>query len=331
MDKDSSLIVFCPFPPAINQYASDVDRKTFEWAQKFGLLQKDNDSDPAQRTEYGLLAARAYPNSNLEPLQIAADWVSWLFLIDDECDETGIGRNPELLRQLHERLINVLRSATPNETDPPLVHALHDLRIRIAKLASAASLARFIQHVENYFHANRWEAQNRLLGVIPSVATYESMRAHTGAVFACFELFSITDHIDLSPEARQHPTIQGLSLLANCVICWCNDMLSIAKEYHRGDVHNLVIALQNERKLSNLEAMRETVRVHNQTVQEFIELTTKIPSFSTSTDQVLLRYVDCLRHWIRANLDWSLKAMRYKRSVDPDSILSIFDIPGVEK
>ncbi|MFO0574720.1 MAG: hypothetical protein U1A78_12045 [Polyangia bacterium] len=321
--------IWCPFAPAINQFAIIADRNTLEWAQRFNLLARDDRYGHARPIEYGWLAARAYPNSGWAELQIAADWISWLFLMDDECDETGVGRDPRLLGQLHDRMIAILRGAEPADSDEPLARALHDLRSRMAERASPAWLERFTSAVEDYFAANRWEANNRLLGITPSLGTYQIKRAHTGAVFACFELLSITDGIDLPPAVRDSAVVQGLTLLANCVICWCNDILSVNKEHKHGDVHNLVIVLQHERQLSNEAAMRETVQVHNDTVQAFLDLEKKLPSFGPEVDAEVARYVDSLRHWMRANLDWSWTALRYERLVEARPGEHPFALPQV--
>ncbi|WP_437589190.1 terpene synthase family protein [Sorangium sp. So ce1000] len=321
--------LWCPFGSEISPHAADVDRGALAWARKFGLIKWNEPPASARSFEYGALAARAYPKAEKERLQIAADWVSWLFLMDDECDETGVGGDPELLMCVHERLLAVLRGAPPCTNDHQLVHSLHDLRMRMVECDPSAWLSRFAYAVEEYFAANRWEARNRMLGVIPSVSDYQAMRAHTGAVFACFELTQITDGIRLPAEVRRDAGVQRLALLANCTICWCNDILSASKEARQGDVHNLVIVLKNERRLSDDEAVREAVRVHNGTVRAFVEQAVALESFGAEVDAELSRYVACLRSWMRANLDWSWTALRYRRAMAGSSEGLSFALPEV--
>lgn len=318
-----------PFDSEISPHASAIERGSRQWAHKFNLIKRRGSLDFARPIEYALLAARTYPKAEGERLQIAADWLSWLFLMDDECDETGVGGDPERLMRVHERLLAVLRGAPPSASDHSLVHSLHDLRARMAECDSSAWLARFANAVEEYFSACRWEAKNRLLGVIPSASDYQAMRAHTGAVFSCFELFRITDDIKLPVEVRQHPDVQRLALLANCVICWSNDIFSVNKESKHGDVHNLVIVLQNEHRLSNDEAVREAVRVHNGTVRAFVEQATALDTFGPEVDAELNRYLDCLRAWMRGNLDWSWTALRYRQAAAEGPGRLSFAIPAV--
>ncbi|XYH98454.1 terpene synthase family protein [Sorangium sp. So ce1128] len=318
-----------PFSSEISPHAAAIERGSRQWANRFNLIKRNGSLDPARPIEYALLAARTYPKAERERLQIAADWLSWLFLMDDECDETGVGGDPERLMRVHERLLAVLRGAPPSANDHPFVRSLHDLRTRMAERESSAWLARFAHAVEEYFSANRWEAKNRLLGVIPSASDYQAMRAHTGAVFTCFELTQITDGIKLPADVRQHPSVQRLALLANCVICWSNDIFSVNKESSQGDVHNLVIVLQNEHRLSNDEAVREAVRVHNGTVRAFVEQAAALDTFGREVDAELNRYLDGLRYWMRGNLDWSWTALRYRRAAAESSGRLSFALPEI--
>ena len=59
------------------------------------------------------LVARAYPSAPLDPLAIITDWITWLFVLDDECDEAGIGKRPERLAALHAQCLKVLSGPRP--------------------------------------------------------------------------------------------------------------------------------------------------------------------------------------------------------------------------
>jgi len=51
-------------------------------------------------SKIGSLVARAYPRSPRDALVILTDWHTWLFMLDDECDEAGIGKRPQRLTAL---------------------------------------------------------------------------------------------------------------------------------------------------------------------------------------------------------------------------------------
>ncbi|MGQ9829788.1 MAG: terpene synthase family protein [Roseiflexus sp.] len=310
MDRVDSAQITYPFTGAISPYAEDIDRTTLIWAETFGLL-TDGLCQKSQRLRYGVLAARAYPQADRDTLQIAADWIAWLFFMDDQCDESGIGRDLHSMTTLHERFLTVLEGDPPDSGDRNLTRALADISRRLAARATGEWLRRFAEHVRLYFAANRWEAANRCQGIVPNVATYCAARLFSGAVYACFDLIELAAGIDIPFYARNHAVVQQLERSANNIICWCNDMLSYPKEMQRGDVHNLVLAIRQEYQCSLTEALHQALLLHDRETDTFMKTRMQLPRFNPAVDMALERYADGLQYWICANRDWSLTAMRY--------------------
>src|SRR5262245_59877371 len=115
-------LLSCPFPSAINSHAKLAQRATTEWARRLHLVEREAAYRRLECVQYGMLMARAYPTAAPETLQIVTDWSTWLFLLDDQCDEAGIGQAPEQLASLHARLLEILRGVPPQEEEQPLVH-----------------------------------------------------------------------------------------------------------------------------------------------------------------------------------------------------------------
>lgn len=63
-----------------------------EWAQQFNLLTSAAALERFKKGKFALLTARAFPVDNLEALLPIADLNTWLFLFDDQCDETLEGK-----------------------------------------------------------------------------------------------------------------------------------------------------------------------------------------------------------------------------------------------
>lgn len=310
MDQDYSTRLVYPFSGAISPYADAVDQTTLAWAETFGLL-TDGLRRKSRRLQYGLLAARAYPRADREMLQIAADWIAWLFFMDDQCDEAGVGRDLQQMTALHERFLAVLEGASPTARDWALTHALADIRHRLAVRAPDGWLRRFSEHARLYFTANRWETINRQRSTTPNVATYCAARLFSGAVYACFDLIELAERIELPFYARHHAIVQQLEQAANNIICWCNDVLSYPKEMQHGDLHNLVLVIQHEYQCSLIEAIERALTLHTLEVSTFVRKRTQIPYFDMTVNAALETYIDGLQFWICANRDWSLTAMRY--------------------
>lgn len=302
----------CPFPAAINPQATEAQQATVTWARRLRLLQRDAAYRRLHRLQYGMLMARAYPSAAPEILQIVTDWSTWLFLLDDQCDEAGMGRDPDQLARLHTQFLTILQGMPPGKDAAPLVHALWDLHTRILAHAPEGWQGRFRRSVEQYFTANVWEATNRSQGRIPDVASYCAMRLFTSAVYPCLLLIELTEGLRLPAEVCNHPDLQRLAMMTNNVISWSNDIVSLEKELRQGDVHNLALILSHARKLSLQAAVNHVGALHNAEVDAFIALAQRLPSFTPLIDADLQRYVSGMRFWMRANLDWSLSAVRYQ-------------------
>jgi 5-epi-alpha-selinene synthase len=305
-------LLSCPFPAAVNPHAAQAQQATIVWARRLHLLQRDAAYRRLNRLQYGLLMARAYPAADLEALQIVTDWSTWLFLLDDQCDEAGIGQNPEQLADLHALLLDVLHGVPPRQHAEPLVYGLWDLYLRLQAHTTESWLERFRSSVAQYFIANVWEATNRLQNRIPDAKTYCAMRPFTSAVYPCLLLIELTEHLRLPSEVHDHPDVQRLAQMTNNVISWANDIVSLDKERQQGDVHNLAIILSHEQQLPLQVAVDRVGALHDAEIRAFIALAAQLPTFEPAVDVGLQRYVAGMRFWMRANLDWSLATMRYR-------------------
>jgi len=310
--------LYCPFPSAVNRHAESVNQHTLAWVKRFKLIPNKGEFNRLIRSKFGWLAARAYPNAPLQELEIVSDWNTWLFIRDDQCDESRLGKDPVLLARVHEELLQVLNGRLPNSRDPALAHALYDLRVRMLDKASSGWMCRFVQSVVEYFESSVWEAQNRAYSIIPDTDTYILMRPYTGGLYTDIELIDITEGIHLPLHVRKHTSIKRLTLMANNVVCWSNDIISFAKETQHNDVHNLVVTLRRYHQTLQ-QAIDHAAELTNAEVRAFEVLQDQLPSFGTAIDVDLQRYIAVLRSWMRGNLDWANNdSGRYRtESVEP--------------
>lgn len=304
--------LYCPFPSAVNSHAEAVNQHTLAWVRRFDLVPKEADFDRLIASKFGWLAARAYPNAALRQLRIVSDWNTWLFIRDDQCDESGIGRDPVALARTHDRLLEILTGRAPTRQDSPLAHALHELCGRLQQEADTSWMARFVHSVVEYFESSVWEARNRAGSLTPDPDTYITMRPYTGGLYTDIELIDITEHIHLPLHVRKHETVQHLALMANNVVCWSNDIISFSKEVKHNDVHNLVVTLRHHQRLTLQEAIDRAAELTNAQVRSFLALQENLPSFGPSIDADLRRFVAVLRSWMRGNLDWAYASGRYQ-------------------
>lgn len=307
--------LYCPFPSAVNKYAESVELHTQDWVRLFKLLPDQDDFNRLKKSKFGWLAARAYPNAPMEALKIVSDWNTWLFIRDDQCDESSIGRNPQLLSDMHADFLAILNGRAPLANDSALAHALHDIRERLLHKANEAWLCRFIYSVAEYFESSIWEASNRAASLTPDTETYILMRPYTGGLYTDIELIDIAEGIYLPLHVRKNEKLQRLMLIANNVVCWSNDIISYTKESRHQDVHNLVATLRATQPTLQA-AVDMSAELINAQVRAFIELQTQLPSFTPEIDADVARFIGVLRSWMRGNLDWAYDSGRYTIAVD---------------
>jgi hypothetical protein len=304
--------LYCPFPSAVNPHVETIQRHSLGWAQQFQIIQGDAAIQHFAASKFGWLAARAYPRAGYDEATIVVDWNVWLFMLDDQCDEGGIGRDPALLRAYFATLQAILRDPAGAPCVGPLALALRDVWGRMLARCTSAWRTRFLHDADAYFDACVWEAANRAQGIIPSVADYISYRPLTGALITDVDLIDLTEHIDMPDAIRLHPVVQGLTEMANNVVCWANDIISLAKELKRGDVHNLVLAIRHRDGCTLDEAILRAAQLHDAEVRRFLATQREVPTFGPELDPDVARYVAVLRAWMRGNLDWSIDSGRYR-------------------
>lgn len=304
--------LYCPFPPALHPAVEQQRALALAWVQAHRLIQGQTARRRYERAQYHLLAARVCPTAALDDLLIVTGWHIWLFIVDDHCDESGLGSDPGALRALFAGYLALLDDPAAPVGHRPLATSLADLWQRSVARTSGAWAAQFRRHLADYFAGCVWEAANRQRGLRPVVTEYIAMRTASGAFLPALDASELALDIVLAPEVRAMPIVQRLTLMAGNVVCWSNDLFSLAKEVRHGDVHNLVLALHHEHGITVAEAVAQAAQLHDLEVRQFLALERLVPSLGAETDAQLRRYDGALRAWMRGNLDWGRDSGRYR-------------------
>ncbi|MEH1099324.1 terpene synthase family protein [Micromonospora sp. CPCC 205561] len=291
-------------------------QQSIEWALSQGLINSGHRLRRLRGADPAGLAGRACPEGPTDRLRLLADLISWLFVMDDACDEDGLGAAPTLLAPTVAALLDVLDVHGASTDGPaaatagPPGEALGDLCRRVSAAGTPALLLRFVGGVRDYLLALLWEAANREHGRVPEVAEYVQMRRHTGAVHPSFALTELAIGTLSGAASRTDPALVALDLLAADLVCWCNDLFSYGKEnLDQADVHNLVVVIAGGRSgRDESSALRAAADRFNESLSAY--LTTEAALLASGDDD-LRSAVTARRNWIRATYDWSLAAARY--------------------
>lgn len=302
-----------PFPGRCHRWTAEVGRESAGWAARMGLVDTAQGRHRLARADAATLAGRACPDAPVDRLRLLTDLITWLFAVDDACDEDGLGETPTRLAPTVARLLDVLDlrggpapSALLTATGPRGV-ALHDLCRRVRAHERPTVLLCFTGQLREYLLALLWEAANREHRRVPGVAEYVQMRRHTGGVHPSFTLTDLA--YDGPAAVRSDPALAVLELLAADLVCWCNDVFSYRKERRlTGDGHNLVAAIAGEDGQDEESALLAAAERFNRTLTAY---TVRESALLRRADLTTQRFTAARRGWIRAAYDWSLNAERY--------------------
>jgi hypothetical protein len=302
-------VVRYPFASRMNQHVDAAQQHITDWVNEMGLLTTEKAWQKFHKAKFAYLAARAFPDAGLHELCLIADFNTWLFILDDKCDEAAEGRKANYLRSIMAGLLDILQHNIVYlpAGGHPLAAALSSIWERMRLLSDPHWRLGFIKTVSDYFTACIWEAENREAGIIPSLEDYTKMRPFTGALLADIEAIEIIEKITLPQAVKDQALLQRMIQACNNLVCWTNDVFSCLKESKQGDVHNLVLVLQHANKCSLQEAINEAYIMLKEEVAIFVTLEKLLPLTGSEADYELIRFVAVLHAWIVGNADWSTK------------------------
>lgn len=291
-----------------------VASESVEWARALGLVNSGHQVHRLQLADAAGLAGRACPEGPAQGLRLLADLISWLFVMDDVCDEDGLGADPGRLAPVIAALLDVLdRCGDPLAPLPPnagpLGAALHDLCRRTRAEGRAPMLLRFVSQVRQYLLALLWEAANRERRRVPGLTEYVQLRRHIGGVHPCLTLTDLASEQPPGPTRRAEPALAALDLLAVDLVCWCNDLFSYGKESRADpDAHNLVTVIAQEGGLAEADALWAAADRFNRGLAAYLAAEERLLA---SGVEALRSPLAARRNWVQATYDWSLVAARY--------------------
>jgi hypothetical protein len=309
-----------PFPYRVNPHADGARRHLARWARDAGLVNRESARQRFERADFGWFAALVYPDASAPHLDLMADWFAWLFLVDDQLDDGLFGRSQDqvgdVIGQMRAVLEGRVQHAVPAGREvPTVVSSLADLWRRTTADAPPGWPRRFIGHLEQCLStAALWEAANRIGGVVPAEDTYIANRRHTGAIYVCMDLIEIVRPTEMPASVRDSREFTAALDAACNVVCWTNDVYSLAKERALGEVHNLVYVVEHHRGLAQPDALDHVRTAIAEETGLFLAYERRALAAHPDWAEPLGRYLLGMRTWMRGNLDWSRRTKRYRTS-----------------
>jgi 5-epi-alpha-selinene synthase len=290
-----------------------------ELAVSFKFINNERALGKFDKSKFAWLAARSYPDANTEMLELVVRWLCFTFFLDDQISTAST--LPDELRNIFSQWMSRVQSTdgSSNQKGP-----LFELLGETWELTSTPSVEwtyRFIEDIAHYLEANAWETANKLSDAYPTLEEYLHYRQYSVAAYLFFDLIEITQSLQLPTDVPELPL---LCRMANNLIAWFNDIISLEKELPEGERHNLVLVISREYNCSLQEAMDIAVEMNNTEMSKFLALEQRLRTddrYRFGYDD-LWSYIDGLKYWIRANIDWSYESGRYQpETSNPSEIL----------
>ncbi|KAH9943697.1 terpenoid synthase [Amylocystis lapponica] len=255
----------------------------------------------------GFLAATCYPGGDAFQLRVCADFMNYLFALDDwgdDCDVEGNAR-------LEADVMSAFRNPEGYQTDLPAGKMAKDFIQRFLPTSGPGCAERFIDTMELFFKAVSQQADDRRSGNIPDLEDYIAMRSDTSACKSCFALLEWTAGIDLPNYVLSHPSIRALEDASNAFVTWSNDIFSYDVEQSRGDDHNMIAVLIREYGYTLQQGVDFVGHLCVGSIERFEKERLAIPSWGVDIDRDVAKYIDGMQNWIVGSLHWSFESLRY--------------------
>ncbi len=289
-----------PWPEACSAHVESIEQEMKQWARRYNLILNERYQARVDRTKYGWLAARCYPNADRQLLQAIADYFIWFFLADDLFVDRVDIIGPDTIPNL-TAMIDVLDF---NQLSPEPVYgetAWLDVCRRLRAQLTDEHFQRFANGMRMWASTAALQILNHTRAASVGIRQYETIRRHTSGMNPCLDLADIANDGAVPPEVYYRDDMQQLRRHANNVVCWSNDIQSLAIEIRQpGQQRNMVVvyAEQGHSLQEGIDYVATRVRLE---ISQFEEMAQAAES---GADKKLRGFITGMRHWMRGYQDW---------------------------
>jgi hypothetical protein len=329
---DDQLLVelpprYCPVPVATHPDADLLEARGADWLTRFGLA-----GPRLWANDCAGFYGRIMPEAVTERLQMAVDWCFLMFAFDDiNCDEVLPDAAGKQFVDIATKVVRVLEVPDVNlgANADVFLAPVRDLAMRAHKYGTPTQIRRLVDGHRAWYLGVLWELRCKLADVTPSLNDYAHMRQHTAGGLATTSWIEIVDGAEIPSHELDSPAVRALSELSFTIAAWDDDLFSYGKEtwFARRETPtdcqlNLIDIVARDRGLSTADALAESVALNNRLTHRFVQLRDAV---LPTASEPLRNYLDCLSRLLRGNMEWGLRAQRYRNpdGRSPDAVHTV--------
>ncbi|KIK65237.1 hypothetical protein GYMLUDRAFT_240529 [Collybiopsis luxurians FD-317 M1] len=317
-----------------NRYEKAVSAETRQWFYRYctgAIPSSELQNFDAQK--YVLLASVCYPDAGHPQLRFCADFMAYLFHLDDltdEMDDDGTRGTAEQIMDAFRDPSNALQN-----NQPRICRMSAELSCRPRLTSSPRVQQRFVDGMDLFFQAVNKQAHYRQVQSIPDLDSYISERRDTSGLKPCWALVEYANNLHIPDHILNSPILREMEDIANDVICYTNDLISYHIEHAKGHTHNIIPVIMHRNPTMTLsEAVDHVNKVIFKKMDEFSRLKATLlesPQSLNSLDATitddanvgsdisgwknlekdLAVYVEGMENWMIGNDYFSFESERY--------------------
>jgi len=182
----------------------------------------------------------------------------------------------------------------------------------LSRTSHPAWQKRFQGHLHAFRMARSRAAKDNEAAVTADLESYITLRQDSSGVKLLFDLMEYAVGIHISGEAHASPVLHRLRHDAVNIVAWAIDVASYAQKQARGDRHNLLTVLIEEKKLTAQGAADAAGALIRDTMDMFLANEQAILSESaTRLNPDIRRFAQGLRDWIVGFIHWIYETERF--------------------
>ena len=247
--------IWLPFRARRHPRADEAQRTTREWAHRLGLIRSDSTLRKFDALGYGRLMSYAAPDASDDDLQLLVDWNTLFFVFDDIQDDALLAGKRVEYERLRRQVLETIDQRGRRPSWHSVVAAVSDLCDRTFLGRSADWAQRFALNLEIWLTGHARENAFRAAGVAPGFAEYARLRRDASTVLPNCDLIALAAGAELPDALYFGSAYQDIVAATADIMCWTNDVHSLAAELTAGDPINLVVILARERRMGWADAV----------------------------------------------------------------------------
>lgn len=198
----------------------------------------------------------AAPDAQDDDLQLLVDWNTLFFAFDDIQDDALLSGKRVEYERLRRQVLETIDQRGRRPSWHPVVAGVSDLCDRTFPGRGADWTKRFALNLEIWLTGHARESAFRSAAVSPGLAEYARLRRDASTVLPNCDLVELATGAELPDALYFRGAYQEIVAATADIMCWTNDVHSLAAELAAGDPINLVVVLVREQGLGWADAVQ---------------------------------------------------------------------------